>query len=201
MDNTMLISIAMFMFVRAMIVGVGGLSIALGYLLFKIPLEKATTGRISLPGVSVVISRSGPGVFFAAFGALVIYNVLSHPVTFEPSASRLVGAAPLVRPEQSAPPPDLPSVRPLDAPADEVKLHIKALNCLLETVGTRGDVDVPRYVLALRDAKTALMLGIWSSKEWGDPALFQLWTKTGNEPNIPEAVKQVFVGSLSSCQK
>lgn len=53
---------------------IGGISIYLGYRLFlKLPEKTDSQGKVVLPGnISIYLSRVGPGVFFALFGAAVI---------------------------------------------------------------------------------------------------------------------------------
>ncbi len=59
---------------RILAVGIGGMAIFLGYRMFlKIPESRDGSGRIVLPwNISVVLTRVGPGVFFALFGAGVV---------------------------------------------------------------------------------------------------------------------------------
>src|SRR5688572_8561747 len=68
-----LITIAARHLERLLIVVAGGLSIVLGYRMFlAIPRagEDKGEGKLELPGgISVYVTRVGPGVFFALFGA------------------------------------------------------------------------------------------------------------------------------------
>src|SRR5260370_41555829 len=59
---------------RILAVGITGLSIYLGYSLFlHIPDQRDSEGRVRLPGgISIFLSRVGPGAFFALFGAFVV---------------------------------------------------------------------------------------------------------------------------------
>src|SRR5262245_4135443 len=52
----------------------GGMAIYLGYRLFlQVPERRGADGRLALPwDISIVLTRVGPGVFFALFGALVV---------------------------------------------------------------------------------------------------------------------------------
>jgi hypothetical protein len=55
---------------RLLVVGTGALSIWLGYLLFRaVRATGESDAHIKLPGdVTVMLTRVGPGVFFALFG-------------------------------------------------------------------------------------------------------------------------------------
>ena len=62
----------------------GALAIYLGYRLFlAIPAADKSEGRISLPGgVSIFLTRIGPGVFFALFGCALIGYSVGQPIDF-----------------------------------------------------------------------------------------------------------------------
>src|SRR4051794_35002274 len=64
---------------------IGGLSIYLGYRLFlKVPEYKDNEGKLTLPwNISIVMTRVGPGVFFALFGVLAICLSLIRPLSVE----------------------------------------------------------------------------------------------------------------------
>src|SRR4051794_33806218 len=59
---------------------IGGLSIFLGYRLFiKLPERTDSSGKLVLPGgISVFVSRVGPGVFFCVFGVVVLVMALQN---------------------------------------------------------------------------------------------------------------------------
>jgi hypothetical protein len=64
---------------RLIAILIGGMSVVLGFLLFlRIPSETNATRQIELPG-GIMISRIGPGIFFAIFGgsgrAIVLLGV------------------------------------------------------------------------------------------------------------------------------
>ena len=61
---------------RILAVVIAGISIYLGYRLFlKLPDKTDSEGKFILPGnISIYISRVGPGVFFALFGAAILHE-------------------------------------------------------------------------------------------------------------------------------
>jgi hypothetical protein len=71
-------------FERLLVVAIGGLSVWLGYKLFlRMPDQKDSEGRVKLPGgVSIYMSRVGPGAFFALFGAAVVSLSFQYPITY-----------------------------------------------------------------------------------------------------------------------
>ena len=86
---------------RLLVVLAGGLAIYLGYRLFiAMPNAERGSGKVNLPGgVSIFLSRVGPGVFFSLFGAVVIGLSLQFGVSFNDAAHTLVMA------ENSSPAP------------------------------------------------------------------------------------------------
>jgi hypothetical protein len=67
---------------RILLVLVGALAVYLGYSLFRhIPSVNKSEGKLALPGgVSIFLTRIGPGVFFAFFGIAVIGYSVAQPV-------------------------------------------------------------------------------------------------------------------------
>jgi hypothetical protein len=70
---------------RVLLVLVGALAVHLGYSLFRhIPSANKSEGKLVLPGgVSIFLTRIGPGVFFAFFGVAVIGYSAAQPVRLE----------------------------------------------------------------------------------------------------------------------
>jgi hypothetical protein len=71
------------MFERVLVVLGGILAIYLGYRLFRIAtLEDRSAGKFNLHNIlEFSVSRVGPGVFFAAFGAWVLYTSLTTRIS------------------------------------------------------------------------------------------------------------------------
>ena len=69
---------------RIVAVVIGGLSVYLGYRLFlHIPEQKEGEGKIDLPGgISIFVTRVGPGVFFALFGAVIVAFSVYHGIIY-----------------------------------------------------------------------------------------------------------------------
>ncbi len=79
---------ALRMLERILVVGFGGLSIYLGYkLFFHLPTNTDQKGKIELPGVKIVLSRVGPGIFFCAFGSIVLLQSLYEEIQVKRSYS------------------------------------------------------------------------------------------------------------------
>ncbi|TDI58218.1 MAG: hypothetical protein E2O93_03150 [Alphaproteobacteria bacterium] len=64
---------------RLLIVAVAGLCIWLGYRLFSIvPTDLQGKGEFKALSFSLAVSKVGPGVFFAAFGAFILYQAVTN---------------------------------------------------------------------------------------------------------------------------
>lgn len=161
---------------RILAVGIGGMTIYLGYrLFFHLPFERDNQGELTLPGIKIVLSRVGPGVFFAAFGSAVLVYSLVQPVTIKTTdevdskpneqakfASRtkeFTGIGPL-------PGRDKNTVSPQQR--SSALQAVEMLNCLQLLAKKYPDL-ADQSVPALREAKRALLLSIWNEDDWGWP--------------------------------
>ena len=189
---------------RVLAVVVGGLSIYLGYRLFV--AVKATgegSARVKLPSdMTVMVSRVGPGVFFALFGALVVGASFAFPIHYSQSESqdadgpstRLteisgVGAQ-VAEPSVShartgtVDPVRSSSEQPAEAARRQAREHVGFLNqtaALLEPSLSEAQRDGARD--GTRRAKLYLMRSVWDPS-WGDSEAFQRWTE-GRAPALP----------------
>ena len=167
---------------RLVAVLIGGLAIYLGYRLFlRVPDRREGEGQIKLWDVSIVLSRIGPGVFFALFGAAVVGLSLfkGTEAVVRPDEQRFSGLG--AGPGQSA-----------DARADAralLRRDIAILNNFIPKL--RADLpaqDHTQVELAIPRIKFTLMKPAWPENEpgWGDPARFEAWLKDA-EPDPPPA--------------
>jgi hypothetical protein len=68
---------------RLLIIIFSGLSLVLGWHLFKIGILSEQKSEIKAGDVFIRLQKVGPGVFFALFGVAVFIYALSSPVNFE----------------------------------------------------------------------------------------------------------------------
>lgn len=171
---------------RLAAVAIGGLTIYLGYRLFHLlPTQTSSDGKIELPGYSVVLSRVGPGIFFLAFGSILLYQSVVTKVWIGPD---FIGAAPPMAPAQEGfggdaserfvPPQEL---------ARTVR-SLQVLNCAQDTLEEAGgglpEAEIER---AIRSAKLALMEASWAAQSWGGRAAFVQWVNWNEGTPHPEA--------------
>jgi hypothetical protein len=168
----------------------GALCVVLGYRLFiNLPDKTDSAGKVVLPGgVSIWMSRVGPGIFFALFGAAIVAYSFTSTVK--------------VTNEQTGPVPQASSDKPGEALAMR-RQEIAAMSgravktdtseqALIQLRGALADLNVTidrlgrdvapperdRLIAGLQNAKMLLLRGAWSPA-WGDPARFQSWINTG----------------------
>ena len=92
---------------RLIAVLIGGGSIYLGYRLFMALPELSADGegKFELPGgVSIYVSRVGPGIFFALFGTALVGLAFINVLTWQPGSP----ASPSVAPADPPPIPGCP---------------------------------------------------------------------------------------------
>jgi len=79
--DTVVLAEVMRMIERILVVGGGIVSICLGYQLFRLAAVKQDSeGKFKASGVEFAVSRVGPGVFFALFGAYVLHASLTNSI-------------------------------------------------------------------------------------------------------------------------
>ena len=182
---------------RVLAVVVGGLSIYLGYRLFV--AVKATgegSARVKLPSdMTVMVSRVGPGVFFALFGALVVGASFAFPIRYSQSESQAADGPSTRLTEVSGVGPQVvvPSgshgrtgatdaarssiEQPAEAERRQAREHVGFLNqsaALLEP--SLSEAQRERALDETRRAKLFLMRSVWDPS-WGDAEAFQRWTE------------------------
>jgi hypothetical protein len=179
---------------------IGGLAIYLGYRLFlKVPERREGEGSIKVMDVSIILTRIGPGVFFALFGAAVVALSLYKGVLVESTNRSFQGsvaqsdAAPSQRTERFS---GMGALNEADADrrADAralLRRDIAVLNNFLPKL--RADLppqDRTEVELALPRIKFALMQPVWPQNEtgWGDPARFEAWLSEGERDPPPAEI-------------
>ena len=186
---------------RLLIILAGALSVWLGYRLFiNMPLAEKGAGKIQLPGgISVFISRVGPGVFFALFGAVVLSYGLHQAVTVE-VRPRVLATGPGTAPAQAAAEASLrySGVGSTRSTAADRGAERDGMVRLVGELGRVADAlkkppALPLsaeqrldFGLSLADARARLLAGVWDDKAWGPFPEFQRWIRDG-EPDPPPA--------------
>ena len=191
---------------RILIVLVGALSIYLGYRLFMMiapaARRRAADGetKIELPGgISIFLTRVGPGVFFALFGAGLIAWAGTKPIEFNPPSAATVASA---RPTYSGLGDAMPPLLPVTLGSNQLDpaTVVAKLNGAFQEAQRRLDAPAAaELAAAIRAAKYAVLLRGWKA-EWGDRAAFDRWVRENGDrdppPDLFPKIVPVFRGEL-----
>jgi branched-subunit amino acid transport protein len=172
---------------RVLLVLAGALAVYLGYRLFlAIPAADKSEGRINLPGgVSIFLTRIGPGVFFALFGCALIGYSVRQPIDFSipvgvaaaRSASTEAGPAQIVHYSGFG--------QGMPAGGLDPAVVVARLNGYLDDMRQRLDRPAAEELAAaIRAAKLAVMERGWKP-EWGERETFARWVSTGADGDPP----------------
>jgi len=199
---------------RILAVLIGGLAIYLGYrLFFHLPFERSHEGQLELPGVKIVLSRVGPGVFCAAFGTVVLFYSLTTKIHIDKNKMIFAGA-PMQKDGVENTTPDIldsesftgvsgaetPGVGVTPQQRSKALTTIEMLNCaqrLLAGEDTSPDLQ-DQFSIAIRDAKRTLMLSVWNEDDWGPADKFDL---TGPADDTPFQLRSMFTATYKDCSK
>jgi branched-subunit amino acid transport protein len=169
---------------RVLLVFVGALSVYLGYSLFRnMPSIPRGEGKLQLPGgVSIFLSRIGPGVFFALFGCAIIGYSVTRPVNLSVPAG--IGQASVYAGFAQDGAPRRPGA--IEVGGLQPEVAIARLNGFL--ANARPNMSTPEadeLAEAVRAAKFAIMLSQWKP-EWGDRDRFAKWAKENGDRDPPD---------------
>lgn len=171
---------------RILILALSGFLIYLGYKLFiLIPEKSDSKGKVVLPGgVSIFLSRIGPGAFFALFGTIIlIYSVTSEVAVTEDGKKEVRYMTEQFK-ETGVNTSDL----------DLLEMQMSALNnlddCISETLEGSGDCISDFETMAqikniLPEIKTSLLLFHWQ-ESWGNSAQCLKWLSEGSGDTFPD---------------
>ena len=178
---------------RLAIVLIGGMAIYLGYrLVLAVRAEAEGEARITLPhDVTVMVSRVGPGVFFALFGSIVVIASLYFSIRYSDPERAYSGMGPSLPAAGEA----VSVVPAVAAPSDEalalarlrLRQEIEFLNRLPGLLGP-GLSEGQRETAArhVREIKLRLMASVWAD-DWSDPDRFRIWAEGGAEADDTDA--------------
>lgn len=186
MDPAVLTSLLAVTFARAaerlMLVLAGMLAVWLGYRLFaQMPAVDKSEGRLKLPGgVSIHLTRTGPGLFFALFGAAIIGYSVTRPFDLKIPAE-IAATRPGAAEAASGRSIQLSGFGPATPgpQAADTETILARLNFYFGEQAQHLDRPAQdELALALRQAKLALMQQHWQPA-WGDRDAFVAWVSAG----------------------
>jgi hypothetical protein len=177
---------------RIVSVAIGGLAIFLGYRLFlKVPTTQDSQGKFVLPwNISIVLTRVGPGVFFALYGAIIVAYALSQSILYSheqaPAATKVVekqdfrGIVPSGRIDAAA----------LLAARARIVFLNDAQRSLSRNASEAEKLAIAAHITAL---KLAVMEPLWQADTWGDRAAFRLWAEAGASGPAPAGLDKAVI--------
>lgn len=200
MDHT-LIAVSMHGLERIAAVCLGGIAVYYGYKLFlTLPTQTESNGKIKLPGISVVLAKAGPGIFFLAFGALVIITSLLRPIeiiTSEGDHYRGFNDKPAAA--KQAPRPEATAKRVgAEQEMARVQLAVQSVNCMARLASTRAKGLGAEFDQSARESKLALLAAVWQGDKWGGYDEFERWA-LGRSKATTSAAKGVFEAERTDC--
>lgn len=173
---------------RLVSVVIGGLAIYLGYQMFlRMPTRKQDSeGRLELPGgISIFVSRVGPGVFFALFGAAILGFSFAYPLqlatgTEQEKEARGFQASYL----GGGPRRPVTTEERVQALRDLQRLIV--LQNQLEQGETQIDASQGNALLiSLQRIKRQMLQSVWDEQQWGDYQVFRDWLDHGDPAHPP----------------
>jgi hypothetical protein len=174
-------------FERITAVLIGGMSIYLGFRLFlEVPEHKDSSGKFALPwDISIVLTRVGPGVFFALFGITAASLTLIRPLTI---TSQRQASGSVERLDYLGGPEPVDQTARADA-----RVSLRKEIAVLNTIPRQLRTDLPEQDRAsvnrtLAQVKLELMRPVWGdpAEGYGEITKFEEWVREG-EPTPPPA--------------
>jgi hypothetical protein len=176
---------------RLLAVLIGGMCIILGYLLFThLPQTTNSEGKIVLPGgISIWLSRVGPGVFFAVFGAIIVGTSFVEGIKIKSIESGLSEAKTQEFIGVTSTKTNT-SVADQEQRLTEARTQIFTLNydwpkALQPNLHTedRNTVEVARDY-----SKRQILRAVWLEK-WGPFSEFEKWINSGAKLPAPSVIR------------
>lgn len=172
---------------------IGAISIYLGYRLFdKLPSNTDSKGKIILPGgISIYLSRVGPGVFFALFGAMIVGSSVVTGLNYEERTGGDVRKFQFSNESPEKVGEESFAVERSVLIADVRKLNQleNALNNYLDDNALALSQElVTDLQLAIPRVKIVVFKHVWN-EEWGDYAEFKKWATDRNWESPPDEIK------------
>jgi hypothetical protein len=183
---------------RLLAIGSGLLSIYLGFRLFlALPEVEPGAGRVKLPGgISIYLTRVGPGVFFSLFGAVIIalsfyFGVTASETRGLPAESELAGGQPVGTQRSftgataEGADVDLQSRQTERTTVERMIRDLNRVPALMQDDLAPRDRDL---VQTLDHSKVRLMRTVWDAEAWGDYGTFERWWRAGAAPDPPAEI-------------
>jgi hypothetical protein len=177
---------------RFLAVIIGGLAIYFGYRLFlSLPQSTDAEGRFKLPwNTSIVLSRVGPGVFFALFGSLIVGCSFFRSIQYrEGPPARTVN-------QGSTPSREFAGSKQLAEGSDalhDARMLLQRDIAMLNNVPAQLDRKMAPFnrtsvESGIHRIKLELMETVWGS-DWGDRGALKEWMESPDD-TVPAGINK-----------
>jgi len=185
---------------------IGAMSIYLGYNLFlrltdvTAELSKGS-GTLRLPGIGVTISQVGPGVFFALFGATVVW--LSVRTQMRYAQQEAAGASSPAHPGEGTGRTEVVYFGGAEGVTDDqvvrslrsqLRRDFRTLDRIVSALearnlGALSASELADCISVVPRLKESLLRTVWGP-DWGDYSAFRKWIKGGSPEPPPEGLAE-----------
>jgi hypothetical protein len=169
---------------RLIIILFSGMSLVLGWHLFKIGVLSEQQSEIKAGDIWIKLQKVGPGVFFALFGVVVFIYSLSSPFNFELSS---------VDTKQPPDDADTPIVVKGSYLSQDQKKYLKlsksinTINEIYETTATPNFSNSDKQLLLVSIENLEKERDVWIAAFFGKNSL-SLWASKGNDCVFPASL-------------
>lgn len=162
----------------------------LGYRLFQQVPAGTGAAQVSLTEhLKFNLSKVGPGVFFALFGAAIMIQAIISPPRLERESGPIAGQSAAPAPDRVliAGQRDATVAQNVVLSSEQLQPNIRFLNSLAGLLRENLPIEQRvKFEHDQREAKLALMTGAWDNQRWGDVADFAAWAR-GDATRIPNS--------------
>ncbi len=172
---------------RLMVVGFGGMAIFLGYkLFFHLPYQTDQEGKLELPGIKIVLSRVAPGIFFLAFGAVILSQNLNQGISqnIKMAADNTNKNTEIIQSFAGVTGVSTTDTGNIQQKRIAAIEQIGALNCLKKLLAVNNIQLQPSIAIALTEAKAALLKPVWNESTWGQISALEFAPDNIKNPNL-----------------
>ena len=183
---------------RILIIILSGVSMILGWSLFKLGIFTEQSGEIKTKGFLIKLSKVGPGIFFALFGCLILIQSLYSPFTYD-SSKRENSIDSVIVDENTT----------FQYFSNDIKKYMllsHSINTILDKIQTTTNLN-DRYLLETAIKNLEEERNLWIIGIYGVEA-FNLWENSGydfivnpqgfsdDDKKILEEIKSWMIGKL-----
>lgn len=179
---------------RILALGVAGISIVLGFLLFLVAPELPANSAAEYEGVKMkfILSNIAPGVFFALFGAVItVYSIITQAkingnVMMEADNKTFTTQNIQFLQKESKHPDENKNLRGIYQ--QDFRTYSRIIQKIDSDEEISNDLKLD-FESTLNNTKKTLMRSVWDEK-WGEFSDFDNWLKMGCPEPVPDKISE-----------